>query len=112
MDIFWDAMQLGVILLALGILIWAALIIRRHFSKTSYPTRMAEMMRRIGIETKDLEALQYETHLPTAARLCDACSSKGQCDAWLAVQSGSTPPAFCPNAQFFTLVANQGAHTD
>ena len=105
-----NTLQSGAILLALGIFVWAAFVVHRHYSKRTYPARMARMMRQIGIETKDVEALQYETHLPTAARLCDGCTSKDQCDGWLAAQLGRPAPAFCPNAQFFQLVANQNVN--
>ena len=100
-------LQFDLALLALGTFVWAAFVVHRHYSKRTYPARMARMMHQIGIETRNVEALQYETHLPTAARLCDGCTNKDQCDGWLAAQSGRRAPAFCPNAQFFQLVANQ-----
>jgi Family of unknown function (DUF6455) len=104
-------LQYGGLVLALGLFVWVALVIRRHYKTTAYPIRLSQMMRRLGIRTRDVEALHYGVHLPTTARLCDGCTSKEDCDAWLAAQSGGPAPEFCPNAQFFRLVAGQSEHT-
>ena len=103
-----EILRFGVAFVVLGVFVWTAWVIHRHYTTGSYPIRLSHMMRRLGIGTKNVETLHYETHLPTAARLCDGCTSKVECDAWLTGQPGATaPPAFCPNAQFLNVVANQ-----
>jgi hypothetical protein len=99
-------------LFVLGVFVWTAWILRRHYMTgvDPLPNRLSRMMRRLGIGTRNLEALEYQIHLSTAARLCDACTSKAKCDAWLMGHPGAdTPPAFCQNAQFLNLVGNHRA---
>jgi hypothetical protein len=108
--ILTETLRFGSALLVLGVFVWTAWVIHRHYRTRSYPIRLTRMMSRLGIATRNAEILQYETHLPTAARLCHSCTNKGWCDAWIDELGITDPPEFCPNAQFFRLIAEQSKH--
>lgn len=108
-----EILRLGLTLAGAGVFVWTVSVLGRHYVSGSFPVRFASMRRALGIRTDHFDKLGCDAHLPTAARLCDRCSSKTQCDAWLADRrEAGAAPAFCPNAQFLNFVAGRAKTVD
>ena len=65
--------------------------------------RMVEMMKRRGAPAPDGATDVYAT--AQAARRCVFCSTKEECDAWLASGQTQGSERFCPNAEFIAYRA-------
>lgn len=70
-------------------------------------TLMSRMMRRTGANVAQIEGYGGESALRNAITRCIACTNEEACRSWLAeAEPGSTPPAFCRNAELFKNLAD------
>lgn len=70
---------------------------------------MGRMMRTVGVEQYAATGLALERELRTAFFRCQGCRAADECKVWLdGRDEGAAPPAFCPNAGFFSACAGEG----
>ena len=105
MDIL--AIALGAAFLLL--LFWGLGVVVRHYGLNDQPIRFSRMVEKLGLSLRRIGNSDLATHLPTAARLCMKCRSKGECEAWLDGEAGGTePPEFCLNRNYLRLARQAG----
>ena len=78
------------------------------------PTKLGEMMQRVGVEPAGGVVPRWSLTYVTALHRCQNCGSKEACQAWLdsMPMSVSFAPKFCPNADIlFELQVDQPPDT-
>lgn len=96
MEMTWS--QTAGIIFALAMIAGFFWVVITYRTET-VPTRLAQMLDRLGFGATDFNEWQIQLYMPTAARACRDCEHKAKCDAWLAKnRKAAAPPAFCANA--------------
>lgn len=73
------------------------------------PRLMGEMMRRLALEPRALEARGLDRALAAAARRCAGCRHEGACRSWLETNDhADNAPSFCANDRFLEGVKREG----
>ena len=77
---------------------------RRHAADGVMPAELARMMRRYGIDARDIASTGFADDFVGAVRNCAACDRKAQCREWLELSLPTDIPLFCGNEEFLNRV--------
>jgi hypothetical protein len=85
-------------------MLFALLQSRRDVAGNVTPAELNRMMRRYGIDARDIGSTGLTEDFAGACRNCAVCDRKAQCREWLELSPPGDIPLFCGNEPFLTRV--------